>query len=58
LTTKVSTSTTKVVTLRETVTKLKTLIDTKTSELLELTKTLRSKQEFAEKNPSVTATTG
>merc|ERR1712228_267641 len=30
--------------------------DTKTSELLELTKTLASKQEFAEKNPSVTTT--
>ena len=47
--TKISSSTTKGVTLREDVTKLKTLIDTKTAELLELTKTLGSKQEFAEK---------
>lgn len=54
--TKISSSTTKGVTLREDVTKLKTLIDTKTSELLELTKTLSSKQEFAEKNPTVTTT--
>ena len=43
LVTKISTSTTKVVTLREKVTKLKTLIDTKTAELLDSTKTLRSK---------------
>jgi len=57
LVTKISTSTTKVVTLREKVTKLKTLIDTKTSELLETTKALRSKQEFAEKNPSVSSVT-
>ena len=56
--TKISSSTTKGVTLREDVTKLKTLIDTKTAELLELTKTLGSKQEFAEKNPTVTTTTG
>jgi predicted nucleic acid-binding Zn-ribbon protein len=58
LVTKISSSTTKGVTLREDVTKLKTLIDTKTAELLELTKTLGSKQEFAEKNPTVTTTTG
>lgn len=54
--TKITSSTTKGTALRETVTKLKTLIDTKTAELLELTKTLGSKQEFAEKNPTVTAT--
>lgn len=53
--TKISTSTTKVVTLREKVTKLKTTLDTKKAELLETTKTLRSKQEFAEKNPNGTA---
>jgi len=58
LVTKISTSTTKVVTLREKVTKLKTTIDTKTAELLEVTKSLRSKQEFAEKNPSVSSTAG
>ena len=51
--TKISSSTTKGVTLREDVTKLKTLIDTKTAELLELTKTLGSKQEFAEKSPTI-----
>jgi hypothetical protein len=56
LVTKITSSTTKGTALRETVTKLKTLIDTKTAELLELTKTLGSKQEFAEKNPTVTAT--
>jgi len=56
LVTKISGAATKGVTLREDVTKLKTLIDTKTAELLELTKTLASKQEFAEKNPTVTTT--
>ena len=54
--TKISSATTKGVALRDTVTKLKTLIDTKSAELLELTKTLGSKQEFAEKNPTVAAT--
>ena len=54
--TEISSSTTKGVTLREDISKLKTLIDTKTAELLELTKTLKAKQEFAEKNPTVTTT--
>jgi len=56
LVTKISTSTTSVVTLRESTTKLKTLIDTKTSELLESNKSLAAKQEFAEKNPGSAAT--
>ena len=56
LVTKISGAATKGVALRETVTKLKTLMDTKTAELLELTKTLGSKQEFAEKNPTVAST--
>jgi len=56
LVTKISSATTKATTLREDVTKLKTLIDTKTAELLEATKNLGSKQEFAEKNPTYTAT--
>jgi len=56
LVTKISGAATKGVTLREDVTKLKTLMDTKMAELLELTKTLASKQEFAEKNPTVTTT--
>jgi len=57
LVTKISTSTTSVVTLREKVTKLKNTLDTKRAELLELNKTLRAKQEYAEKNPSSTAAT-
>jgi len=53
-TTQVTTTTTKVTALRAKVTELKTLIDQKTQEILELTATLREKQDFLEKNPSAT----
>lgn len=54
--TQISTTTTKVVTLRKTVTELRTTIDTNTQLIIELTKTLRQKQDFLEKNPTVVTT--
>jgi chromosome segregation ATPase len=57
MTTKVAEATTKVTTTREAVTKLKSTIDSTQQEIIELTRSLRSKQEFAEKNPAATAVT-
>lgn len=55
MTTKIAEATTKVTTSREAVTKLKGTIDSTQSEIIELTRSLRNKQEFAEKNPAATS---